>query len=76
MSRGEKSISISLRFAKELVRILDKYESATCNCEPPSRHTSGCPAHNASLCRDALSQRINNPDRYRGPTKDVSVLFD
>lgn len=58
-----KMIPIQLSTAKQLVRVLGKWEKASCIGCPSGSHTDNCPAREAYQLRNYLTQRINNPNR-------------
>lgn len=56
-----KSISISIAQAKEIVRLLAKYEETRCAGCAGFLHDTGCPALRAYEIQDDLRRSINNP---------------
>lgn len=58
-----KMISIQLKSAKQMERLLDKYEEMTCVGCLGVFHEENCPAREATQLRNYLTQRINNPSR-------------
>jgi hypothetical protein len=58
-----KMLPIQRNIAKQIVRILDKFEEQSCiGCEG-AFHAGDCPAREAYQLRNYLTQRINNPER-------------
>lgn len=61
-----KLIEINLNAAKEIQRILEKYEVASCACDGETQHRDSCPAKEANQLSNYLTQRINNPNKKYG----------
>jgi hypothetical protein len=61
-----KLIEINLNVAKDISRILEKYEVASCQCDGESQHTDSCPSQESNQIRNYLTQRINNPKKKYG----------
>lgn len=61
--RKPKMLSIQLSAAKEMARLLDRLEEATCKGCLGGVHEGDCPAREAFQMRNYLTQRINNPTR-------------
>jgi hypothetical protein len=59
-----KMVPIQHKVAKELVRILDKFQEQSCIGCSGAFHTEDCPAREAYQLRNYLTQHINNPDRH------------
>jgi hypothetical protein len=50
---------------KKVARLLARLEELSCvGCEG-AMHKDSCPAREAGQTRHVLTQRINNPDRYK-----------
>lgn len=58
-----KMLFIQEKVAKNLVRILDKFEKHSCMGCLESFHAEDCPALETYQLRNYLTQRINNPGR-------------
>jgi hypothetical protein len=58
-----KMLPIQHKIAKQLVRILDKFEEQSCIGCSRTFHAEDCPAREAYQLRNYLTQRINNPTR-------------
>ena len=65
--KKEKQISLPIRIAKEIIRILDKFQVKVCNCNQDKYHSDDCPAREASQLRNVMSQRVNNPEKDYNP---------
>ena len=61
-----KLIKINLRVAKEITRLLGKYEKQFCLGCSGEYHDENCPAREAFQLHNYLTQRINNPNRDYG----------
>ena len=59
-----KMLPIQHKVAKQLVRVLDKFQEQSCIGCTGTFHTEDCPAREASQLRNYLTQRINNPERH------------
>jgi hypothetical protein len=66
MAAKPKLIEVNLNAAKEIERILEKYEVAFCNCVGENQHLDSCPSQEANQLRNYLTQRINNPNKKYG----------
>jgi hypothetical protein len=61
-----KLIQINLNAAKDLARLLGKFEEQTCRGCQGGLHEDSCPAREAFQLRNYLTQRINNPNKDYG----------
>ncbi len=59
-----KMLPIQHKVAKQLVRILGKFEEQSCIGCSGAFHVGECPAAEAYQLRNYLTQRINNPNRH------------
>jgi hypothetical protein len=60
-----KLIGISSAQLKAVKRLLGKLEGLTCLGCAGKYHDDSCPAAEAFRLRNCLTQRLNNPNRYR-----------
>ena len=61
-----KLIQINLQAAKDIIRLLEKYEKEVCIDCAGEHHDDSCPAKEAYQLRNYLTQRINNPNKNYG----------
>lgn len=67
MAAKVKLIEINLSAARDIARLLEKYEVGSCiGCAEGSQHQSSCPSQQANQLRNYLIQRINNPNKKYG----------
>lgn len=59
-----KMLPIQHKVAKQLVRVLDKFQAQSCIGCTGAFHEEDCPAREAYQLRNYLTQRINNPERH------------
>lgn len=70
-----KSVSLGIPQAKEIVRILAKYEETRCHgCADEHFHDTACPARRASEIQTFLRNATNNPTWRHA--KYFGVLLD
>lgn len=66
MSAKPKLIEINVNTARDIERILEKYEVHFCCCEGSSQHDDSCSSKEAFQLRNYLTQRIYNPNKKYG----------
>lgn len=63
---GDKQIQVDLAVAKDIIRVLEKFEVEICFDCPGQYHEDDCPAKKAYQLRNYLLRKVNNPNRKYG----------